>query len=174
MKPECKITNYKKFASPDGGGFTAKMYINNVHCYDVYQGGYGGGTDNTIVLPATQAIKDNIKLLDDYIETAPPSTLFGITLDMSLEHFTDELIEDLEEAKYKAKQAKKFEKECLTSIAFGIVDADRYGIINYKTPLDKIEPKMLQHMVNNVKKQHCKGGMVILNKNLTPLGINID
>ena len=88
--------------------------------------------------------------------------------DQSLESVIDQLLENW----LKARETKKFERKMTKAIMVGIPDSSSYGIYRFKVALSKIPTAQLQASVGRIKANLHKGE-VILNTNLTALGINV-
>ena len=127
-----------------------------------------------------QAIQDNMKLLNDYIETLPKKRFeykgtekfFKVSLE---DYINDKLIEfEKEKAKKKAdtKFQNKIKKLFETCIVFGVPNSKTIQYLNYKRPLSTLPKVYLENQIENVQKKYCKDGVQILNTNLQQLVAN--
>jgi hypothetical protein len=184
-KPNVVLKKVKHFQGLDGYGLNAEVYINGVYCTFVIDEGNGGcldyqhnfrlGSDNHNAM-----IKERIKLLEDYIATLPDivSSLGGdepFTYKQDLDSYINQLVDDMENAKEKAKFEKKKVKLFETAIVFGIPDSDKYQFMKFKNPINDYQTaeakSYLQAKVKSIALTYCKNGIEILNTNLKPLGI---
>ena len=174
---DIKLKNLKTFKGHDGTGINADVYIYGKKCFSVFDAAYGGELeieyqDYDKVLGKERA-GDYINQLLEFL---------GLPLDQlalreyktgkeinSLEDYVNVLITD----SLKEKEQKRFDKQCIDSICFGIPDSYSYSRITYRKPLADFPKDALQMIVNNIKKSDCKDGVVILNKNLSELGIKV-
>lgn len=168
-KPIVTLKKIKTFQGMEMVGFNAEVYVNGVFCYTAINSGDGGQTDfrPNIFGKDIEKVKQQIKLLDEYIDTLPKKVLNigdGKTFEhkVDLEMFVDDLLEEIEIQKAE-KQMKKLME---TSILFGVPNGRRYSYYNYKKPLFTFPKNILQMLVNQIKTKHCTDGVVILNTNL--------
>ena len=174
-KPNVQLKNVRTFAGHDGTGLNADIWINGINCMHVFDGAYGGEfeyTENTYNNPKAEQVKANIQLLDDYIAQLPPQdTPYG-KIKYNRDCYIDDVLAEME----KAKTQKKMQKLMLTAIIWGVPNGDRYTYLDYKIPLtglSKTAPRMLQERIDKIKAQYCTDGVVILNTNLTELGVKV-
>jgi len=178
-KPNVEIKKFKTHYSREwgaDGAFEAEIWINGIKCMHVNDEGNGGCYDYHDYCydetPAkAKAIKENIKLLEDYIKTLPKvKSEFGDEHDfaMDMDMYVAELVGEFEKQKDIQKQEKKLRKLCETAICFGIPNTYSYGYFNFKRPLTDVNTLILQsHYVKARTK--CIDGVEILNTNLKGL-----
>lgn len=174
--PSVSFKKFKTFQGMEGAGFNAEMYINGILCYDVIDSGDGGEVNfrPNIYSKNIDKVKEQIKLLDEYVATLPDKILKAsdettLTIKMNLEVYVTDLLVAIE----KEKETKKMNKLMETSILFGVPNGYQYTFYNYKKPLYDFPTPVLQMMVNQIKKKHCIGDVVILNTNLEKYGVVI-
>jgi hypothetical protein len=168
MKIELKKISFNERMSQETSCFVADLYINGKKvgsCENDGRGGctnYGGNTkeDNAIIAEAEKYFKSQpkVKVKEHNFE-----------YDQSLEH----VIDDCLEAYLKERDEKKKDKRYATAICFGVPNGLSYSYLKYKTPLASIPKFNLQKEVDGIKAKYCKNGIVILNTNLSALGITI-
>ncbi len=173
-KPKVVLKNIKTFRGMEGYGMNADVFINNVKCLFVMDAANGGQYDyeENITGDTAKVIK-NIKLLKDYIETLPEEKYdmggkeYSMKIDMDM--YLDNVLNEQE----RVKNEKKMLNLSKSAILIGVPDASTYSYIKTKIPLFNIPTAQLQKYVDNVKQKHCTDDKVILNTNLTALGITI-
>jgi hypothetical protein len=169
MKIELKNIRFSEAMSEETNAFTADLYVNGKKIGYCKNQGHGGCTDYYGI---EKASSDDIQKAEAYCKALPKTKWKDMEFDQSLESVIDGLLEDY----LKAKKQKKLEKRMQTAIIWGIPNGDNYMYIDYKIPLEKLSktaPKTFQKRINQIKKDHCKDGVVILNTNLEALGVNI-
>ena len=169
MKIELKSIKFSEAMSEETKAFTADLYINGKKVGYCKNTGQGGCTDYYGI---EKAYPDIIKEAEAYCKAQPDIDYGTFTIKNNLEHTIDLLFENW----LKAKERKKLEKRMETGILWGKPNAGTYTYLNYKIPLvglSKTAPKMLQDRINQIKRDHCIGGVVILNTNLEALGVNV-
>lgn len=175
-KPIVTLKKIKTFQGMEMIGFNAEVYVNGVFCYTAINSGDGGQTDfrPNIFGKDIEKVKEQIKLLDEYINALPKKVL-SIGDDKTFEHkvdlemFVDDLLEEIE----KQKVEKRMKKLMETSILFGVPNDTRYSYYNYKKPLFTFSTETLQTIVNQIKSKYCTDDVVILNTNLEKYGVVI-
>ena len=176
-EPKVTFKNVKFFRGMEGYGVNADVYINGVKCYFVMDAGDGGMMDFEHNIHGNvrniEKIKENMKLLNDYIETLPEKEFkFGDKTKfykVSLEDFINDKLIELEKEKNKKKFENKMKKLFNTCIVFGVPNSGTYQYLNYKRPLVNFPEMYLQNQIDNVRKKYCKDGVEILNTNLEGL-----
>ncbi len=163
--PNVQIKNLKTFNGHDGIGVNANVFINGKKCFSVFDSAHGGDLeiqyyDYDQILGKERA-GEYINELLLHIDTLKDIN--------SLEDYINDLIN----TELQAKDDKKFEKQCMDSICFGVPDSGAYSRMTYKKSLSSFPTEALQMMVDQIKAKHCINGVVILNKNLLTLGIKI-
>jgi len=171
MKIELKKISFNERMSEETNCFVADLYINGKKVGYVKNEGHGGCTDYR-----GNSKEDNVLIqeAEKYFLSLPKvkSEEYNFEYQPTLESYIDEQLE----AYLKAKEMKKMEKYMLTGILFGIPNSGSYSRIDYKhslSALAKVNHLALQARVNQIKERYCTKGEVILNTNLTELGISI-
>jgi len=161
--------------SEETNAFTAYIYINGKKIGYCKNTGQGGCTNYDAIEP------ENRKTIADaevYCKALPKTKWKTMEFDQSLESVIDTLLEDW----LKAKETKKFEKKMNTCILIGSPDENRnsYSYFNFKKPLSEIPEKPLSEIpVNQLQasigriKAKLQTGEIILNTNLSALGVNV-
>lgn len=175
-KPNVVLKNIKTFQGHDGIGLNADIWINGIKCMHVFDGAYGGQfeyTENTYNNPKAAIVKENIKLLDEYIDSLPVRVssyndkFYSIKVDRDI--FINDIIDEME----KAKTRKKFEKLYQTAIVFGMPDGNKIQYMDYKRPLSEVSLHLLVNQIKFIQTKYCINGVQILNNNLESLGIQL-
>jgi hypothetical protein len=169
MKIELKKISFSEAMSEETNAFTADLYINGKKVGYCKNTGQGGCTDYNAYNPED---RKTIADAEAYCKTLPKVKWNNMEFDQSLESVIDQLLEDY----LTAKERKKLEKRMETGILWGKPNAGTYTYLNYKIPLvglSKTAPKMLQDRINQIKRDHCTGGVQILNTNLEALGLSV-
>ena len=169
MKIELKKISFNERMSEETNCFIADLYINGKKVGYVKNDGHGGCTDYR-----GNSKEDNVLIreAEAYCKTLPKVKYGEHEFGQDLESVVNTLLED----HLKAKERKKMEKYMLTGILFGIPNSGSYSRIDYKhslSALAKVNHLALQARVNQIKERYCTKGEVILNTNLTELGISI-
>lgn len=175
-EPKVTLKNVKTFQGMEGTGFNANVYINGLFCYTAIDSGDGGDIDfrPNVFGKNIEQVKEQIKLLDEYIETMPDKEINcggdkTIKLKMTLGLYIDDLLAKMDDEKHQ----KKMERLMETSILFGVPKGTKYSYYNYKKPLYSFPTDVLQMLVNQIKTKYCGDGVVILNTNLEKYGVVI-
>lgn len=179
MKIEIKNVKINLTFSEETIMFKADLAINGIIVGEAKNDGRGGNTfyeekkyDVKKQEFFSDAIrnrnKDLIKQAEDFCKSLPPYQGSDFTLDMDLEFFIDNLIDD-EIAK---KEQKKFEKKMIDRIMWGVPKGVSYKEIQFKVHLSQLPKDKLQEYIDKYKKGFVKGE-VFLNTNLESLGIKI-
>ena len=184
-EPKCDLKNIRTFVGREGYGLNADLYINGVKCIFCRDDASGGMMDFDELYfnnPKSEIIKANIKLLKDYLETLPEEKMWRddketdpflmpdgsqMTMKVDLECYVNNLVMKVE----KQKLEKKFRKLCETAIVMGVPNSPQYSYINYKKPLLTVPNR--QVLFSSAMVKYCSKGVVILNTNLTELGITL-
>jgi hypothetical protein len=174
MKIELKKISFNERMSEETNCFVADLYINGKNVGECKNEGHGGCTwyrgnskEANVLIQEAEA----------YCKTLPKVKWKDKEWEQSLESYIDEQLEAYLKAKFETKARKKFEKLQEKSIVWG--KHDTYGNMHlpYSVPLShvaKVQPQKLQERVNAIKEKYCTGtDVVILNTNLTELGISI-
>ncbi len=186
-KPLIKLKNIITHNAEDGIGFNADLFINGLKCFHVFDDGNGYNSDgyNYTILtynnPKADLINKAIENLHAYVDSMPkqPFIMFDKhQLDeqgepLYITNTVDMLVHVLFKEFIVASDKKKFEQVCKKSICFGIPNGYQYQMISCTTQLANLPVKVLQSYIDQIKKLHMKPDEVILNKNLTALGVTI-
>ena len=167
--PKIQLKNVKYFEGHDTmQGMNADVWIDGVKCMHVYDSAHGGGYEyrnETYKNPKAEQIKSLIKNFEDYIKTLPARTyVMGgttSTFPVDMDGFICDLAEQME-----------MEKQMKRKILVGIPNSTQYSYYNFKMPLAKVPQGQLQASILRIK-SNLEKGEVILNTNLTALGITI-
>jgi len=169
MKDQVTLKKLKFHKGHDGDGFNADLYIRGKRVATVYDGAYGGGFEYHICRDKDGDFERNKVLfqeLKDHIKTLPniKSAFFDDGLEMDMDLFIDELIQDIE----KEKNKKKLDKLMVNSICYGVPNSGSYRYMTFKLPLSEIKLKYsgtLKARVLEIQSK-LKKGEVIFNTNL--------
>ena len=165
MKIELKSIRFSEAMSEETNAFTANLYVNGKLAGYCKNTGQGGCTDYYGI---EKASSDIIKEAEAYCESLPDIDYGTFTIKNNLEHTIDQLLEDW----LKAKETKKLERKMKTCILVGIPNDSSYGVYNFKQPLSNVKLVLLQDSIKRIKNNLHKGE-VILNTNLTALGVTV-
>ena len=184
-EPKCELKNIRTFIGNEGYGLNADLFINGVKCIFCLDDAGGGPMDLQVLAygnPKADIIKANVKLLEEYINSLPEEKMWrdGENTDpfldrdgnqMTIKPDLESYVNDLAMKVQTQKELKKFNKLCETSIVMGIPNSTRYSYINYKKPLLTVPNR--QVLFSSAMVKYCSKGVVILNTNLTELGITL-
>jgi len=168
-KIELKKISFNERMSEETNAFVADLYINGKKVGYAKNDGRGGCT---VMHGYSREDYQVIMDADAYCKTLPKVKSGNSEYEQDLESVVDQLLEDY----LTAKERKKMEKYMLTGILFGIPNSGSYSRVDYKhslSALAKVNHLALQARVNQIKERYCTKGEVILNTNLTELGISI-
>jgi hypothetical protein len=168
MKVELKKIEYSERMSEETMCFVADLYINGKKVGYCKNDGCGGPTDYR------GYTKEDDKIIQDaeaYFKSLPKVKPVGYNFvyQPSLETAIDDFFEEW----LKTKEEKKMQKLMETAIIWGKPNAGSYTFVKQKRKLSQFPTNVLQDFVDKLKAKHCTNGVVILNTNLTQLGINI-
>lgn len=178
-EPKVTFKKVQYFRSMEGYGVNADVYINGQLCLFAHDDGNGGMMDfqsyehEVKSNKEKEKIKNLIKELENYIDSLPDVEIGDLKFKPDMEWYIDELLDNLQQEKEKAKHKTKMKKFFVDSIVFGIPDDSKYYRIKYKKSLKEISTIILQSEVNEIKRKHLKEGMTIFNTNLEELGIKM-
>lgn len=163
-----KNVKFYEGMSEETNAFTADIYFDGKKIGFAKNDGHGGCTDYN----RHEGKLDKLKECMAYCETLPDIDYGSFQMKCNLEHVIDYLFEAWLDAKIAKQNEKKRVKLMSKAILLGIPNESNYSYVDLKQPLTKIPTPLLQNTVNKIKQLHCKGGKVILNTNLTELGIS--
>ena len=168
MKIELKKISFNERMSQETSCFVADLYINGKKVGEASNEGHGGCTNYGSSTKEANAV---IAEAEKYFKGLPniKSEKYNFDYPQSLENAIDDCLE----AYLKDKEEKKKDKRYATAICFGVPNGLSYSYLKYKTPLASIPKFNLQKEVDGIKAKYCKNGIVILNTNLSALGITI-
>jgi len=175
QKPKVELKNLKTFRGMEGIGINVDVWINGVKCLLAMDAGDGGEMEfeQNYDHKNQRLVKENIKLLDDYIDSLPEIkyNLIGkeSKMKVGLETFINDLLLEQEEKKEKKRLVKMFEN----TIVVGKPNCGSYTLFKQKQPLSKFPTALIQSLVDMVKVKYCVNGKQILNTNLESIGIKI-
>jgi len=185
-KPNVLIKNFKTFQGHEGYGMNCDVYIEGVLCLHAHDNGNGGCLDiNGLAYGSKdpERVMSLIRDLNQYLEEQPekPWLIGGEQMkdkDGNLKMHKETLEDFINELTYEAerlKEQKKFQKQMLNCILFGVPNADTYQRYKFSISLvefAKTNRSALQSKVDRIKSEYCTEGRIILNTNLKELGIN--
>lgn len=168
MKIELKKIEYNERMSEETLCFVADLYINGKKVGYCKNDGRGGCTDyNGHTKEDNQIIAD----AENYCKTLPKAKVDGY--DFEYQPTLESMIDDQFTLWLKKREEKKMQKLMETAILIGKPNAGIYSYFKQKRKLYEFPVNQLQEFINKIKTKHCTDGKVILNTNLTKLGINI-
>ena len=171
MKIELKQIEFSERMSQETNCFTANLYIDGKLAGDASNQGHGGPTDYRSY---TDEGRELIRKAEEYCKTLPPEThtMGGetFTLDMDLENYIDNLLNQYLREKELLRFRKSMERAMKKSLVIGIPD-ESYATITFKVPLETImsSPNKPEVMVNVIKKHvipKLVDGNILLNTNI--------
>lgn len=184
-KPQIKLKSIQTFKGEDGLGFNADLFIDGTKCFHVCDGGYGGGLNFTLLTyknPEEALINAKVMNATDFISKLPkePLIIAGEHIlnsetnePMYVEHNMETVVNELFREFIVERDKKTFEKLCIKGISWGIPNGYQYQTMKFNKPLSEMGKTLLQNYVDQIKVHHLKQDEVILNKNLTAMGIII-
>jgi hypothetical protein len=136
MKIELKGIHYSAQLSEETAAFSASLYINGYKAGTASNQGHGGNTNYT---PISEKGKTLIKEAETYCRSLPPKR-YNIggkehLLDMDLELYIDNLLNDYLKNKDLQQFRKKIEKYAADHIVIGIPDQS-FRTLRLKFPVD--------------------------------------
>ncbi|MGE8422141.1 MAG: hypothetical protein ACN6PI_04895 [Sphingobacterium siyangense] len=173
MKIELKRIQHSQQFSEETHAFTANLYINGIQAGYVKNNGHGGATFYT---PKNQQGKFLIREAEKYCATLPPADrsennlLDGLSQDIDLEQYIDDLVNKYIEKKEIAKFNSKMNKIMLKGIVYGIPDQFYSGFV-YAVPMVKLLafPKGPEIVLKDLTEKvlpYLNDGLKLLNTNI--------
>ncbi|MDB5129804.1 hypothetical protein [Mucilaginibacter sp.] len=171
MKIELKNIHFSEQLSQETNAFSANLYINDVKAGAASNHGYGGATD---YLPFDDEGRKLIQEAEVHCKSLPPEkfTVDGkeYTIDMNLEHYIDNLLndhlrqKDLQQFRNKASRASE------KSIVVGVPDQS-FKTLGLKFPVDMLlihpkGPDILKDILIKRVASNLKEGEIIMNTNI--------
>lgn len=166
MKIELKNIKINLTFSEETIMFQADVYVNGKKTAYARNDGRGGCTYYCSYHAPNN--DEDLRQAEAFCKTLPPIDYDDFKIDMNLEHFIDELVNQ----EIKKKEDKKLEKKMETTIMWGKPNGNSYYQVKFKIPLAKIPLAQLQGVVDKYKKEF-KEGDVFLNTNLEKLGVKL-
>ena len=172
MKIELKNIKHSEWGSEETNCFQASIHLNGKKVGFCDNDGKGGCTNYCGI---ERYCSDDIKLMEEYCKTLPPivyDSSFGgkgFKIDMTLEHYLDNLLMDYLKGKETAKMTKKMDKAIL------IGNNRSYQIISFKTPLKELWEKHPQYFTKTLKEslnKYAINGNTLLNNNIPQQFLN--
>lgn len=170
------LKKVKLFRGHDGTGLDCDLYVNGIKTAHVFDSAHGAEVEFRpygMTLEEGKANRVLLQMAEDYAKNLPEEPCIfeaGKTVPQCLESVINKILIEMEEE----KQMKKFEKKFPTNFvlydkAAGTIRSTSFGK-PVAVPLSTIPIARLQETYNNLKTS-LKGGEVIINTNLTALGI---
>ena len=167
MKIELKNIKYSEWGSEETACYQGNIYLNGKQVGYCSNDGKGGCTNyNRIPNVDYKVIQD----MEEYCKDLPPIEYdSGInkgkkfTINMTLEHYLDNLLDEYLKAKDRAKLTKKMDKAIL------IGNDHSYQIIGFKAPLKEVWEKQPQYFAKTLKEyldKYAQKGYRLLNTNI--------
>jgi len=173
MKIQLKNIKYSEWGSEETNCFQANIYLNGKQVGYCSNDGKGGCTSYNRIPNVDYKV---IQSMEEYCKTLPPIVYdSGIhkgkqfSIDMTLEHYIDNLLMDYLKAKDEAKLTKKMDKAILIGNSFS------YQIISFKVPLREVWEKQPQYFATTLKdslNKYATNGRKLLNTNIPLQFIN--
>lgn len=157
--------------------FTAKLYVDGKFAGDCDNAGKGGPTDIRIWGGGSQELIDKAEA---YCKTLPPLKFSWGEIKMSLEHWVDEQIDKLADAKHLAKEHKRIlaqmerdtkryvvvvSRQNLDAFKSGASQQLPYHTFDYNVPIDRYSDNAKRQIVEQITTK-LKDDEFIYNSNL--------
>jgi len=167
MKIELKNIKFSEAMSEETNAFTADLFINGKKVGYCKNQGHGGCTDYNSYEPENRKV---IQEAEAYFKSLPKvkEEKYNFEYQPTLEYAIDEQLENWLKARYE----KKMERKMLKAIFIGQPNSDPRSYYGFKVPLSTIPLPQLQASVDRIKAK-LTNGEVILNTNLTALGVTV-
>ena len=171
MEIKLKKIHISERLSEETTAFAADIYVDGKHVGYAKNDGRGGCTEYHALDRETRVI---LERAEEHCKTLPPKHypaehgMQAFDIDMNLEVFIDDLIQQ----EIVKKDQKKLEKKMVKSVMWGIPNGHSYMEVSFKIPLAQIPRAYLQEKINSYKARF-KEGEVFLNTNLEALGIQL-
>lgn len=175
MKIELKNFKHYERLSEETNCFVGNIWVNGVKCGYAENTGKGGNT--SYHTDGTQESRQLIKQAEVYCLTLPPYYIGKINEDfvinMSLEHYIDNLADKMIADIYKKKDAQKMRKEMEKAILIG--NDKEYRTIGFKMPLKEAMEKHTDFFKKTLKEKldkYAKDNYRLLNTNIPQQFLN--
>lgn len=166
MKIELKNFKFYDRLSEETMCFIGNIWINGVKCGYAENSGKGGCT--SYHNEGTQQSRELMKQAEQYCLTLPPYYIGkNIVINMSLEHYIDNLAFDLIKKKEDESIAKKLNKEMQKAILIGT--DTQYQSISFKKPLREVwetHPDYFKKVLHEKLDKYKEKGYRLLNTNI--------
>lgn len=163
MKIELKKVQIYNKLSEETTAFTADIYVNGVKAGYAKNDGCGGST----LSRAYEGKRSLIEEAEEYCLSLPPIKYTNIEIPMDLEHFIDNIIDEIIQAKENAKFNKRMSMDMRKGL---LVKTEKgYSLISWKgCNLAFMLTKHKDIVVNTINKLK-REGKTILNTNIPDL-----
>jgi len=167
MKIELKKLKINLAFSEETTMFMADVYVDGICVAYAKNDGRGGST----FYNAYEGMRELLKKAEKHCEAMPPIKYHSMSIDMTLEHFIDELVSAKANEKDLAKFNKKLAKAMVTNIVWGVPNSDAFKSWGFKGhTIEQLlaTPKGVEALEGLVKKvkAELKKGEVIFNENI--------
>jgi len=167
-KVELKRVKFFEPMSEETNAFVADLYINGKKVGYVKNDGQGGPNDYH---GNTKEDNQLIAEVEAYCKTLPKVKPDGYNF--VYQPSLETMIDDQFELWLKNREEKKMQKLMEKAIVIGKPNGNSYSYVKNKSKLSEIPTNVLQSQVDRIKAKYCTDGVVILNTNLSKLGIVI-
>lgn len=162
MKIELKSLKINLTFSEETTMFKANIYVNGKKVGYAENNGRGGSTN---IQPFDKQCSDILNKANEYCKTLPPIEYGNMKIDMDLEHFVDNIVNDEANKKEDEKYVKQLNRNCEKGICFG--SENKYSIIKWKIPIcEMINHNKGKTILTMKLKELVANGETILNKNI--------
>lgn len=167
MKIELKNFKFYDRLSEETLCFIGNIWINGIKCGYAENSGKGGCT--SYHNEGTQQSRELMKQAEEYCLTLPPYYIGknDFVINMSLEHYIDNLAYELIKKKDDEAIAKKLNKEMQKAILIGT--DTQYQVISFKKPLREVwetHPDYFKKVLNEKLDKYKEKGYRLLNTNI--------
>ena len=178
MDIQIKNIKINKSFSEETICFTADVYVNGVKTAYARNDGRGGSTHYCSYHKPNN--DRDLHQAEAYAKSLPSTVIDldggrNITLESNLENLIDDAVDKKFNEGERAKIEKTLKKHMETDICFGVPNGTGYKRVGYgKVPLKAVcltNRPLVQNLVDRIRREHCTGGVEILNTNLAELGL---
>jgi hypothetical protein len=167
MKIQLKNIKYSEWVSEETACYQANIYLNGKHVGYCSNDGKGGCTSYNRIPNVDYKV---IQAMEEYCKGLPPIEYDSnirkgskFTINMTLEHYLDDLLTEYLKAKDEAKLTKKMDKAILIGNEYS------YQIIGFKVPLKEVwekQPQYFAKTLNDSLNKYATNGRKLLNTNI--------
>ena len=173
MKIELKNFKFYDRLSEETLCFIGNIWINGIKCGYAENSGKGGCT--SYHNEGTQQSRELMKQAEEYCLTLPPYYIGknDFVINMTLEHYIDNLAYELIKKKDDEAIAKKLNKEMQKAILIGT--DTQYQVISFKKPLREVwetHPDYFKKVLNEKLDKYKEKGYRLLNTNIPQQFLN--